>query len=525
MTEELKAMLEQKKNLRKYLFIRAFLLSDNNDIHLDEFPFYGNWKKEKLTDSYYAYVHNTQYIHHVDVDGRTFFLFGHAYNPFTMEIDENKILERIAEHYNTNTYWDFVDEMTGLFVYGVIDENGVHFINDPSSMQSAWCGYVQGHFYMSSHPQLIGDICHLTMSETAKEYVSYKWYPRLVGPYLPADLSQFDEVKRVVPNINYTYSNGKITHKRFYPLKDLAECKTEEEYNAVIKEAADILKNNMELVSRKWKKPAISLTGGIDSNTTFASANGIYDRFTAFSYLSAEKETIDAFAAKKIAKKFHVPHTIYKVPPTSDTLKNYDELVAIIDHNNGYIAPNAGNENRKRVYLVEHLDADVEVKSWVSETIRAYWYKYYNRKTMPELSPKLYRNLYKIFTTNRKLAHKTDKLFEQYIKDFEYEKIPKQYPTADIHYNEVTWGGHGGRAISEMKIYADITMIYDNRKFMDLMFKVPLEYRISDQHHLDMKKYLNPELYAMNIRIKNMKETNTRAFLLNTLFTINSFLP
>ena len=48
MTEQLKTMLEQKKNLRKYLFIRAFLLSDNNDINLDEFPFYGNWKKEKL---------------------------------------------------------------------------------------------------------------------------------------------------------------------------------------------------------------------------------------------------------------------------------------------------------------------------------------------------------------------------------------------------------------------------------------------------------------------------------------------
>ena len=58
-----------------------------------------------------------------------------------------------------------------------------------------------------------------------------------------------------------------------------------------------------------------------------------------------------------------------------------------------------------------------------------------------------------------------------------------------------------------------------------MMFKVPLERRISDQHHLDMKKYLNRELYDMNIRVVNLKETDFRAFMLNIIFTINSVLP
>jgi hypothetical protein len=40
-----------------------------------------------------------------------------------------------------------------------------------------------------------------------------------------------------------------------------------------------------------------------------------------------------------------------------------------------------------------------------------------------------------------------------------------------------------------------------------------------------MKKYLNPELYAMGIRVVNMKETKFRAFALNVIFTINSWLP
>ncbi len=57
------------------------------------------------------------------------------------------------------------------------------------------------------------------------------------------------------------------------------------------------------------------------------------------------------------------------------------------------------------------------------------------------------------------------------------------------------------------------------------VFRVPLEKRISDQHHIDMKKYLNPELYEMGIRVVNMRETAFRAFGLNTIFTINSLLP
>ena len=40
-----------------------------------------------------------------------------------------------------------------------------------------------------------------------------------------------------------------------------------------------------------------------------------------------------------------------------------------------------------------------------------------------------------------------------------------------------------------------------------------------------MKKYLNPELYDLGIRVVNKEETKFRAFALNVIFTINSILP
>lgn len=519
----LKEALDKKPELQKFLFIRGFLVSDKKIENINDFPFYGNWN-EKQKDGCYFYTHNKTAVHFASNDKVTLFLLGHCYDPFMMETDEGKILADILNDYGTDKYYDRISEITGVYVTGAIENGQIKFSVDPSGMQSACYGVIDDNFYLSSHPQLIGDICNLKMDDFVKELINYKWYGRVMGPYLPADMTPFANVKRIVPSIEYLYQNKNISHKRFWPLKAF-EFAEGAEYEKVIKQAGDILKKNMELISKKWEHPWISLTGGIDSNTTFAAANGMYDKFETFSYLSAPKEVPDVEAAKIISNAFNVKQHIYNIPESSDEIADYDLKVEILRHNNGYVAESKDNETRKRFYLEENCGCDVEVKSWVSETIRAYWYKHYGRKKMPKLSPKLYRNLYKIFILNRPLAHKIDKIFAKYIKEFEYEKIPTCYPTADMHYNEVTWGSWGGMNISEMKYCFDITFAYNNRKFLDLMFRVPLEKRISDEHHLDLKNYLNHELYNMNIRVINMKETATRARLLNIIFTINQFLP
>lgn len=527
--QSFKAELDSRPDIQHLLFRRGFVVSKNPIANIDKFPFYGNWNHvEKY--GYNFYVHKDSKLHFAESNKCCMFLIGHSYNPFTMEWKEEPQLKYIAEAYGSETFQDRIDELTGIFAIGWIDitSGDIHFEADPSGMQSFYYGIIpDSNFVLTSHPQIIADIYDLKISDLAKELIDYKWYGRVMGPYLPVDMSQYSEIKRVVPNIEYAFSSQikKITHRRFYPLKDLKEVANKAEYNEVISQAAEILKNGAKLVTKKWSKIGISLTGGIDSNTTFAAFNGDYPKVEAFSYLSAPKEVPDAEAAKKIASQFGVKHTSYQIPDQNENVKDFSLKDQILEHTNGYMMPRKENETRKRFYLEENLPYDVEVKSWVSETIRAYWYKHYGRETMPPLSGKLFRNLYKIFISNRKLAHKVDKLFDQYIADFEYEKIPAQYPPADMHYNEVTWGSWGGMNISEMKFITDITIIYNNRKFLDLLFRIPLKDRISDQHHLDMKRVLNKELYDMKIRVVNMAETNNRARALNMIFNLNRILP
>lgn len=513
--------LRSRPDLQYLLFRRGWVVSKHEVTH----PFLSDWKT-KTVAGWHFLSHPDARCTIVESGGRIYFLMGHCYNPFTMQYSEDEILASIGECTpNTEEHQKRIDQLTGVFVLGWIDSKGISFMTDPSGMQSAYYGEVQDNFVLTSHTQLIADSYELEMSPFVKELIAYKWYPRVMGCYLPTDMTPHKELRRVVPNILYQYDCNQVSHKRFYPLRDLKEVTDEKEYQEVIMAAADILRKGADLVLKKWKKPGISLTGGIDSNTTFAAANGHYTEYDTFSYLSAPKEIPDVDAARKIAERFKTNHTIFNIPDNNDNITDFDLKVAILRHNSGYIALRKENELRKRIYLEENCPNDVEVKSWVSETIRAYWYKHYGRKSMPVLSQKLFRNLYKIFIGNRFLAHKIDKFFADYIKEFEYEKIPSQYPAADIHFNEVTWGSWGGLNISEMKYCFDITILYNNRMFLDLLFRIPLSDRIADRHHLDMKKYLNKELYDMNIRVVNTEETDRRARILNAIFTANMLLP
>ena len=253
-------LLKHRKSLQEFLFIRGFLVTNKKIENLNEFPFFGNWQ-EKEESGFYFYNHNKTKIHLFTKEGKTAFLCGHCYDPFEIEIEEEKILEKILSTYGTEGYFDKISQITGIYVLGIVDNGKVEFLVDPSGMQSAYYAVIDNSIYITSHSQLLGDMFNLQMDEFVKKLVNYRWYDRVMGPYLPADVTPFSEVKRIVPSINYTFTD-KIEHKRFWPLKEFKVANNENEYNEVIQQASDILRRNMQLISQKWSAPKISLTGG-----------------------------------------------------------------------------------------------------------------------------------------------------------------------------------------------------------------------------------------------------------------------
>lgn len=520
-TSTIKQIMSERPDLRLYLFCRGFLITDRQ-LDTNDYPFFGNWTERQIAGKYWVYVHQLQKVTVYEDHENTLFLIGHAYNPYSMLAEEQDILKAIA---NSADRIETINELTGVFFLGIIEKDCFQFHVDASSQQWACYGQIDGHLYVSSHLQLVGDLLNLKMTDFSNRLIHYRWYHFMMGAYLPGDITCFEELTRIVPNTYVTYKNNTFKVTRFYPAHEIAMCKNDAEYRAVIAEGAQILRNTLTLIPMKWKRPAISLTGGIDSNTTFAAANGNYDQYRTFSYVSMYRESVDAEKAKEISERFYVPWTRYDVPESNDAVPDFKAFKAILEWNDGGIGSNSDSDIRKKITLIRNDVCDVEVKSWISETIRAYAYKYFGRKSFPrDLSARNYTSLYKILL-NRRLVHETDELFRQYWKHTDLKQHIFNYDESDFFVWEMMHGYKCGLNIGAMKTCFDITIPYNNRKLLDTLLRVPLEKRLSDELHLDLKKNLNKELYDMHIRVVNLNETDRRKKMANLYYTINSWLP
>ena len=146
---------------------------------------------------------------------------------------------------------------------------------------------------------------------------------------------------------------------------------------------------------------------------------------------------------------------------------------------------------------------------------------------MPKhLSPRNMTAMYKVFTTQRKLAKETDKIFGNFIEKTNFHSLPNGYDESDMYLWEFRYSAWGGMVITSEHSYSDEIFIpFNNRKLLDLMLKAPLEKRISDEFHDDLIKMANCKIYETGITVTNWNETKTRMrieriyFLLSSLFS------
>lgn len=522
---ELLAMLEKNPALKQYLFIRGFIITNKKIDNLSEFPFYGNWSKETIYGFNFI-VQKENNLYTVKSRDAVLFLIGHCFNPFDMEYDENCILKKLAD-LDDSAFWEYEANLTGIYVMGRITQNGnlTHW-SDCAGMRISYYGHIGEYYIITSHVNLAACLFDLTEDMYIKELKNSKYF-HLFGNVLPADCSAYLELSRTVPN--HYYMNGG-TVKRFFPIVPIVECNSEAEYQNVLEESARILRNTLSLCAKKWadKRIAISVTGGKDSGETLASAAGVYDSFSYFSYISKPEERVDAEAAREICKCLGLKHRIIDVPLDNDKANSFDvmdELIFINGGNIGHIKP---NEVRKRCLLADEHNIDIEIKSWVNEIVRAYWYKKYSMEQFPKKpTGKYLAALYKVFIENRKLYRKTAKVFDGYIQ---------KYMTDDDIYLIGDWtslwswefgfsAGEGQSLFAEHMLSYDITIPFNNRHLISLMLRPKLQDRINDRLQKDIIRTNNPKQAELNISIVNAAHTSKRAFMEKAYLFVNTHLP
>lgn len=516
-----------KQNHDRFCEKGFFILSQEANVVLPEYT--STWNKVDILN-FSFYIHPRQSLFYKTEDSSAYFLIGHAYNPFSNTICENEILNEwsMSDKKSNEEDFDYINSLTGLFLIGKITDEQVSVLLDCAGMLSGYYGVIDNNILISSHTVIFSELFGLSTSDYVKELLDYKFYS-LYGAFLPGDITPYDNVYRIVPNTEVTINlkSFDVNINRFYPNKAIKSITCESEYKKQLESIVDVFRNSMRIIAEKWSRPAISLTGGMDSKTTLASANGIYDKFSYFSYITSKAEKLDADAAKSICKAIEVEHKTYDILPIANEYADFETTKTILQYNMDYIGKNNINDICKREYFSNIDDFDVEVKSWVSEIARANYYKKFGKKRMPKsITPRRCSCMYKIFLHNRKLLRYTDKIFEEYISKTDFENHIFNYDWSDLFLWEIRYGSWGGLVItSEHKYSYDITIPYNNRKLLELMLAVPLEKRRKDILHNDLIKIMNSKIFETGINIVNLNETKLREICEKCYFNINTHLP
>lgn len=518
--KDIKKIMKENPEFRSKLFARGFLFTDA-DIEEKRYPFYGLWKKQKI-DQYTLLAAPKQTVYLKEKNGTALILAGHAYNPFSMCASEIEILESLLDiPFISTKFWEILHQITGIFTLICIKNSEVYILGDSTCMQTTFYGKIDGKIYVASHTNLIGDLLNLKCDDYIKKLSEYRFFPML-GNALPGDLTQFQKIRRLIPN-HYIKIGKSVEVKRFYWPQSLKL-----DTDKIVDEAADILHRNLKLITEKWKKPAISMTGGCDSKTTLACAAGLYDRFLYFSYTSTESEDVDANAAHTICQALGVEHTIYKIPQEDDKFDKIEKIRSILEWNTGNIIPVNKNDVRKRAFFADTEDFDVEVKSWASEIGRAYYSKrFHGRKNFGKgPTPRKCTTMYKFFFHNRKLVKQTDKIFEEYLKKYFAQARENPVDWQEQLFWEFRMPSWNGLVITgEHKYSFDITIPYNNRKLLELLLSVPLEERIQDTVYSKIREKMNPLIDKTGISVTNLKHTENREKAENIYYMLHSKIP
>ncbi len=519
----MKELLDKLPQLREKLYIRGFLLSDGRE-DVNAYPFYGTWKACPFGDMRFL-VHPQQHAFVERADGCIMALIGHAMNPFTMEFDERQILRNCLDRISQSetSFWDYFNQLTGVFSFFVFCDGQIWIVDDASGMQTTFCTVQNGRLFVSSHTMLLGDLLGLKKDPYIERLIRYRFFSML-GNSLPGDKTQFIGLKRLTPNFCFIYQNGQIGHRRFYTPCRVTGKKNEE----LAKEAGGILHSTLELITKKWSKPAISLTGGCDSKTTLACANGLYDRFHYFSYSSSPAEQVDCEAAGKICRSLGLTHVVYSIPETISEESLAVPAAKIIRRNCGDILDINPNDVRKRIVLDQISDFDVEVKSWASEIGRAYFSKRFHGRTKFPTHPsgRACTTLYKFFLHNRKLVCETDRVFEQFIREYYQAAERDPIPWFEQFFWEFRVPAWNGLVITgEHRYSSDITIPYNNRLLLTLLLSASIDDRINDTVYSEIRRLFDPRIDATGVAVTNLLHTDRREKFENLYWIIHSILP
>ena len=501
---QIRERLDRESKYRSDLFCRGYLITDAKLDDTHGYPFYDAWQCARV-GGYTVFVHPEANYYRAEKEGSQALLIGHAYDPETGEIEEEKILEHVlvSAKNGKEELCTAVDSLTGVFVILLVNGKQLWAVQDCGGQKMLYFGKVKDQIVLTSIPQLAGDVFDLQWDDNIKKLLQTKGYYRGSG-FLPGNLSPYKEMTRLGANTALVYDGTSFCISRIYPRKERIECTADAEKTAVIEEIYRIFSSNIDLAVKKWPRVGLSLTGGMDSKTTFACAKNHYNELYCYSFQSKPSEKLDAEAAREICNAVGIKHHLYEIPEDPEQIPDYDFLHALIEHNTSHLCKLHPNEIRKYIWLRSKNDFDIELKSDVSEVGRAYTSRKYYKVRLPRvLTPRhltIGQGRYFIEPWAIRFA---DRAYAAFMDTTGLKEDIMGYSMHDLAYWEVRTSAWAATSLASQEFIHEITIPYNNRRLMDLFLRFPKEDRERDLPHKMLMKRGNPMVAELDIAVKD----------------------
>ena len=217
-----------------------------------------------------------------------------------------------------------INQLNGMFAFALWDKRKqiLWIARDRLGIKPLFWNISSKKFHFSSDLN--------SLNKVVKSKISPKSLIRYLGySYIPAPLSIFEDIHKLLPGHELIIKEGKLTDNRYW---SLLKKKNRVSAEKASKKLNSLLSESTRLQLQSDVPVGILLSGGIDSSAiaVYAAAHLKGKSIRTYTADFMEKQGLDSFHARELAKSIGAIHTEVKIS-SDDQIKILDSLINEMD--------------------------------------------------------------------------------------------------------------------------------------------------------------------------------------------------
>lgn len=453
-----------------------------------------------------CFYHNFTDRYHLAKDNGSLELLvlGHIYNPFKKIIAEDAVQDLLnAYAISKEFFYEVLAEQSGRFVIFIRNSGLVEVVADASA--SLPVNYYLAPLIenqkiaLSSHSYYLKEILSLSSCAVVSALTKTRFY-QLGIRHCPADLTEVANIKRLTPNVALSYFEDELETHRIFPRRN----REEGDVNEVVSHVSQALSNAVDCLN-KFEKPVFcALSGGVDSRITLAATVDYRHRFRFFTFSGDGNASRDLHCTKELAKGLALKFDEIRL----STARPSQEFQNIYLRLQGETrAPNAQEAFSRQQHFGMHNS--FEVRSSISEVSRNFIKRKFHVDRLL-LTADAMVPIYKRVPFSKKWHDLILQAFDAWMEASSFHDVERYgYDWLDFYYWEFRVGTWQSLVLQDADYYTNPTVLFNNRKMLELMLSVPEKYRQDDS----LQKMIMSRLDSRVLQTPIVKNFGKKAIL------------